>query len=127
MTALTSSSTETFRLSGPRAPLTVTPLRAMQNCFRQYPEVYGAELEDDEAPAEGQVASAAPGDEQPVSAAQIDASSTPDEKHARAHEVNAETKSQLAEKGELPESDELIPKSWHDTEAKNEAPEQTKN
>ncbi|RAH71846.1 coiled-coil-helix-coiled-coil-helix domain-containing protein [Aspergillus aculeatinus CBS 121060] len=116
-----------FSTEEPKGIDCIDKFQAMQNCFRQYPEVYGAELEDDEAPAEGQVAPAAPGDEQPVSAAQIDASSTPDEKHARAHKVNAETKSQLAEKGELPESNELIPKSWHDTEAKNEAPEQTKN
>ncbi|PYH48786.1 coiled-coil-helix-coiled-coil-helix domain-containing protein [Aspergillus saccharolyticus JOP 1030-1] len=115
-----------FSTEEPKGIDCIDKFQAMQNCFRQYPEVYGAELEDDEAPAEGQAASApATGDEQPVSAAQIDASSTSDEKHARAHEVNAATKSQLAEKGELAESEELVPKEWHNTEAKNNAPEQT--
>ncbi|RAL12813.1 coiled-coil-helix-coiled-coil-helix domain-containing protein [Aspergillus homomorphus CBS 101889] len=115
-----------FSTEEPKGIDCIDKFQAMQNCFRQYPEVYGAELEDDEVPAEGHTAPAASGDEQPVSAAQIDASSTPDEKHAHAKEVSAETKSQLAEKGELPESDELLPKAWHNTEAKNEAPEHQK-
>ncbi|PWY90750.1 intermembrane space protein [Aspergillus heteromorphus CBS 117.55] len=96
----------------------IDKFQAMQNCFREHPDVYGAELEDDEA------APAAPApessDELPLSAAEIDAASHPDEKHARAQAVNAETKQALAEAGELAESEALIPKAAHDAEEQNQ-------
>ncbi|KAE8378480.1 hypothetical protein BDV26DRAFT_261514 [Aspergillus bertholletiae] len=99
----------------------IEKFKGMQDCFRKYPEVYGAELEDDEegaptpAPApEGEAQDAAP------LATELDAASQPEEKRTRAKEVVAEVKSELSEKGELPESDELIPKAAHDTESKNE-------
>jgi intermembrane space import and assembly protein 40 len=105
----------------------------MQECFRRYPDVYGAELEDDdEADAAAATAAGIPEPEaseqqQPASpaisapAAEIDASSHPDEKRARAKDVHAQVKSEVAEKPEQPESEDLIPKAWHDTEAKNDA------
>ncbi|OGM50918.1 intermembrane space import and assembly protein 40 [Aspergillus bombycis] len=97
----------------------IEKFKGMQDCFRQYPEVYGAELEDDEegapAPApEGEAQNAAP------LATEVDAASHPEEKHARAKETTAQVKSELSEKGELPESDDLLPKASHDSENKNE-------
>ncbi|KAJ5517067.1 hypothetical protein N7527_008627 [Penicillium freii] len=78
------------------------------DCFRQYPEVYGAELEDDdETPAAPEV---------PPTTAEINAASQPEEKQARAKEVNA----QMKETGEHPDEDLLIPKAAHDTEEKNQ-------
>lgn len=100
----------------------LTFTRGMQDCFRAHPDVYGSELEDDEDDAN--VPAAPAGDDQgkpdePVRATQVDAASHPDEKRSRAKEV----KSQIAESPDLqteqPESDELIPKAWHDTEDKN--------
>ena len=88
----------------------------MQNCFRQHPDVYGAELEDDEAEAAPAPAVPETGDEQPVTAAQIDAASLPEEKRTQAQEIIAQTKQELAEKGELAESEVLVPKAAHDAE-----------
>lgn len=98
----------------------------MQDCFRKHPDIYGAELEEDEeaegtpAPATG----AAPSEQEP-SAAELDASSHPDEKRARAKEVQSQVKADTAEKGEQPEADALLPKVSHDTKEKNEEVQQT--
>lgn len=88
----------------------------MQDCFRLHPDVYGAELEDDEEAAAAAAAVPAPeaGDEQPVTAAQIEAASHPEEKRAHAQEINAQTKQELAEKGELAEAETLVHKAAHD-------------
>ncbi|CAG8116342.1 unnamed protein product [Penicillium olsonii] len=88
----------------------IEKFKAMQDCFRQYPEVYGAELEDDEE------APAAPADVPPT-AAEINEASLPEEKQARAREVNA----QMKQTGEHPDEDLLIPKAAHDTEEKNKS------
>ncbi|RHZ69908.1 Oxidoreductase [Aspergillus turcosus] len=111
----------------------IDKFKGMQECFRRYPDVYGAELEDDEE-ADAAAATAAGVSEpesseqqQPASpavsapAAEIDASSHPEEKRARSKDVHAQVKSEVAEKPEQPESEDLIPKAWHDTEAKNDA------
>lgn len=87
--------------------------RGMQDCFRQHPDVYGAELEDDEI-EEG----AAPSEQAP-SAAETDASSHPEEQRALAKEVNAQVKADIAEKGEQAEAEALVPKAAHDAEDKN--------
>ncbi|EAW11952.1 coiled-coil-helix-coiled-coil-helix domain-containing protein [Aspergillus clavatus NRRL 1] len=80
----------------------IEKFKGMQECFRRFPEVYGAELEDDDEAA----AAAAPpdGGEQPaspaveVTAVEVDAASLPEEKQARAKDVHAEVKSEIAEK-----------------------------
>ncbi|OOF90287.1 hypothetical protein ASPCADRAFT_212092 [Aspergillus carbonarius ITEM 5010] len=94
----------------------IDKFQGMQNCFRQHPDVYGAELEDDEAEAAPAPAVPETGDEQPVTAAQIDAASLPEEKRTQAQEIIAQTKQELAEKGELAESEVLVPKAAHDAE-----------
>jgi intermembrane space import and assembly protein 40 len=88
----------------------------MQDCFRQYPDVYGAELEDDDEP---QADAPAPS-EIPPTAAELDASSHPDDKHSRAKDVNEQMKAETAQVGENPEGESLIPKAAHDTEDMNQ-------
>ena len=82
----------------------------MQDCFRQHPDVYGAELEDDEE---------APSPEQPNAAAEATTSSTLDETRTRAKEARDQVKADVAEKGKHSESEALVPKSAHDAEEKN--------
>lgn len=86
----------------------------MQDCFRQYPDVYGAELEDDDEP------SVDPNAEQPP-ATQAEPSATPDEKRELAKQARDEVKSV----GEVAESDEVIPKAWHESEGEKKPEQQT--
>jgi intermembrane space import and assembly protein 40 len=107
----------------------------MQDCFRQHPEVYGAELEDDDepqsdapAPSEAPAISDAPASSEepatsefPPTAAELDASSHPTEKQTRAKDVSAQMKNETVAAGENVEGESLIPKAAHDTEEKNQA------
>ncbi|KAL4927265.1 coiled-coil-helix-coiled-coil-helix domain-containing protein [Aspergillus undulatus] len=100
----------------------IDKFKAMQDCFRAHPDVYGAELEDDdEAPA------AAPSEPAPVDAAgqplaaQVDASVPPAEKREHALEARDQAKST----SELPETDEVIPKAWHESESEKKPEQQT--
>lgn len=79
----------------------------MQDCFRQYPEVYGAELEDDEVEG-GAPVQAPPTGEQ-------EAPSTPEEKPAQSQEVIGDVKA-------IPqvEADSLVPKASHDDDEKSQ-------
>lgn len=89
----------------------------MQDCFRQYPDVYGAELEDDEPePAEGEPA---PSAAEP--AEQTEPSSLADDAHAQAKEAHDQLKAEVAEKGDYAESEELVPKAHHSAEDKGTA------
>lgn len=92
----------------------------MQDCFRAHPDVYGAELEDDE-PSDNP---SAPSNDEVAAAAQVDASSSsshPDDKHTRAKEVKTEVATASEQQGEQQtEGDQLIPKAWHDQENKTE-------
>ena len=89
----------------------------MQDCFRKYPEVYSAELDDDD---ESSTAPEPPA-EQPL-ATEMDASSTPDEKHVRAKAAHDEVKSTNAE---VAESDQVVPKAWHESPTEEGAGKQT--
>jgi len=72
----------------------------MQDCFRQHPDVYGAELEDDEIEG-GAPAQAPPAGEQEVLP-------TSDEEPAQSQEGTGEVKA-------IPqvEADSLVPKASH--------------
>ena len=97
----------------------LTSNRGMQDCFRAHPDVYGAELEDDE-PVENP---SAPSNDEVAAAAQVDASSSshPDDKHTRAKEVKTEVAAASEQQDEQQaEGDQLIPKAWHDQENKAE-------
>lgn len=102
----------------------------MQDCFRQYPEIYGSELEDDDAPEQQQQQQQLQGEHpstgEVATAAQIDAASHPNEKHSRAKQAKADVSSATAREGEQAESDELIPKAWHDTNQKSQNEGETK-
>ncbi|RJE17972.1 hypothetical protein PHISCL_09687, partial [Aspergillus sclerotialis] len=103
-----------FSKEEPKGMDCIEKFKGMQDCFRQHPDVYGPELEDDEdAPADG-----ARSDEA-VPAAQIDAASHPEEKRSQAKEVKSQMKASADSDDEQPESDALLPKAWHDTEDKN--------
>ncbi|KAJ5918658.1 hypothetical protein N7466_010650 [Penicillium verhagenii] len=73
----------------------IDKFKAMQDCFRQHPDIYGAELEDDEVEGDAPA--------QPPSAGEQEVSSTP--------EVKAITEV---------DADSLVPKASHDDEQKNE-------
>lgn len=91
--------------------------RGMQDCFRLHPDVYGSELDDDDEDEGAPVPAEA--SESPPAAADIDAASNPDEKRSRAKEVKTQMRASADSQGEQPESDELLPKAWHDTEEQN--------
>ncbi|KAJ5360065.1 hypothetical protein N7517_009256 [Penicillium concentricum] len=107
----------------------VEKFKGMQDCFRQHPEVYGAELEDDDepqsdapAPSDAPASSEAPAtSELPTTAAEVDASSHPVEKQTRAKDVSTQMKNETVTAGENIEGDSLIPKAAHDTQEKNQA------
>ncbi|KAJ5100306.1 hypothetical protein N7456_006358 [Penicillium angulare] len=90
----------------------IEKFKDMQDCFRQYPDVYGAELEDDEpAGPEGDAPAPAPASPEQSSPA-----------------TEQKTPAQPIEQG-IPaaatEGDVLVPKAAHDAEQKNEQVEKT--
>ena len=108
----------------------------MQDCFRQHPDVYGAELEDDEnEPRPGDAASPVTlepsGSEgsSPPSLADMDSpdvkaekvsGSTPDRPEVvqgKRERAQAATQQVAAEHGITSESSEMVPKAWHDSTA----------
>lgn len=82
----------------------------MQNCFRQHPDVYGAELEDDE-PEGAAPPQDAPAEQPSEQSAPVveEAAPVSEEKSAAAEESAA-----LA----AVEADVLVPKAAHDAEEK---------
>ncbi|KAJ5775878.1 uncharacterized protein N7511_000889 [Penicillium nucicola] len=88
----------------------IDKFKAMQDCFRQYPEVYGAELEDDDEPQSDAPASS----EQPPAAADVEATPQTDEKETHANEIDTQAKAMPAA-----EVDTLVPKAAFDAEEKN--------
>ncbi|KAL5000943.1 mitochondrial intermembrane space import and assembly protein 40 [Aspergillus recurvatus] len=96
----------------------IDKFKAMQDCFRAHPDVYGAELDDDE---EAGAEAGAAGAEQPL-AVEVDASVPPAEKHEQAKEVRNQVKSAA---GEVAESEEIVPKAWHESEAEKTPEQQT--
>ncbi|KAL4941918.1 hypothetical protein BDV06DRAFT_193404 [Aspergillus oleicola] len=102
----------------------IDKFKAMQDCFRAHPDVYGAELEDDDEVAAAAATSEpavtdAPG--QPL-AAQVDASVPPADKRERALEARDQVKSAA---GEVPEADQVVPKAWHESEGEKKPEQQT--
>lgn len=107
--------------------------RGMQDCFRRYPEVYGAELEDDEDDVtadEGQTAMASNASAEPTPAAPrpekvadhkpLDDPSPEHELQARKERAKVAAEQVKKEHEPESESDSVIPKAWHDTESANE-------
>ncbi|KAJ5562348.1 hypothetical protein N7535_003200 [Penicillium sp. DV-2018c] len=118
----------------------IDKFKNMQDCFRQYPDVYGAELEDDDEPQSDAQSDApapapapqsdAPKPEIPTPAEPephhpdmvLDASNKPTENQTSAEETNAQVKAEaIADSNNNAEGDTLVPKAAHDTEEKNQA------
>jgi mitochondrial intermembrane space import and assembly protein 40 len=112
----------------------------MQDCFRQYPDVYGAELEDDddEEMAEGaapqetaqqptahategeQAASPAPAkvedaDNRPAKVSDRKPSQEASPDSSTVGNAKAATEQVKSHNEPLSEADEVIPKAWHDS------------
>ncbi|KAL4957224.1 hypothetical protein BDW69DRAFT_156930 [Aspergillus filifer] len=100
----------------------IDKFKGMQDCFRAHPDVYGAELEDDDE------AAAAPSEPAPTDvpdqplAAQVDASVPPADKREHALEARDQVKSAAVE---VPEADEVVPKAWHESESEKKPEQQT--
>ncbi|KAJ5263619.1 hypothetical protein N7478_011224 [Penicillium angulare] len=90
----------------------IEKFKDMQDCFRQHPDVYGAELEDDEEAG-------------PEGAPPTPAPASPEQSSPASEQ---ETPAQPIEQG-IPaaadEGDVLVPKAAHDAEQKNEQIEKT--
>jgi len=100
----------------PKGVECIEHFKTMQNCFREHPDVYGNELDDDDAPpaedVQGQPAPHeinAPQDSSPTAPASGTA------KQAEEERVSAATEQVRQDHGPVSESDEAVPKAWHDT------------
>jgi len=107
----------------------------MQNCFREHPDVYGSELEDDEASApeaapEDGTSPPTTSETSAVAQPQTPARGGPTENfvntkpHQQAKDQDTHGKRERAQEATeqvkqdhdpLSESEELVPKAWHDS------------
>ena len=103
-----------FSKDEPKGIDCIDKFKGMQDCFREHPDVYGAELEDDEAPQDGAEApvegQAVPEGAEKVSKPQGRDS---DEVVAGKQERSSQAAQQVKQTEALSESDELVPKAWH--------------
>lgn len=119
-----------FSKEEPKGVDCIDKFKGMQNCFREHPDIYGGELDDesDEAGAveqeEGRPVSVAR-DPAPQAAvdAQVGTSVAGDgantAKKQEQERVKAATE-QVRGQAPVDESDEVVPKAWHDTRSANE-------
>jgi len=112
-----------FSKDEPKGVDCIEHFKAMQDCFREHPDIYGAELDDDDleqAQANEDVAAARQaeqangaheGGEKVSKPYDQDSQSTVDGRTERAVAATQQVK-----EDHLPtsESEELVPKSWHD-------------
>ena len=99
----------------------------MQNCFREHPDIYGAELDDDEEPelevegsshesatASGVEPSASPAGHQGEKVSDGAGSSDAVQgKRERSQAASAQVKSDFGE--QTSETKEIVPKAWHES------------
>lgn len=102
--------------------------RTMQNCFREHPDIYGSELEDDDAPLEGDAPSPAPSPESGDGSIPLAATSAvPETQSSSANPSTSRSGSSDTERAQVAkrqvesdhseltsESDDLVPKAAHD-------------
>ncbi|KAL1305314.1 hypothetical protein AAFC00_002216 [Neodothiora populina] len=102
----------------------IDKFKNMQNCFREHPDIYGAEIDDDEAPEDEAPAPEGAendGAAQPAAAVArgekvADGPSHPDEAQGKTERAQAALKQVKAEHGEpISETDEIVPKAWHES------------
>lgn len=110
----------------------IDKFKGMQECFRKYPEVYGAELEDDEGEEDVEGAPVAVPSEGgvPVKVNKEVAEATPvttpapeptkgQGKAEKTERAKAATEQVKKEQEPLSEVDDAVPKAWHDTRDPN--------
>lgn len=117
-----------FSQEEPKGVDCIEHFKTMQNCFREHPDVYGAELDDDEEGA----AEALEGETAPVPS---DAAPQPNLARTEAAPLANNTSTQPSPSTSIPSaatavkapqdgdstaksdesSDELVPKAWHDS------------
>lgn len=96
--------------------------RGMQDCFREHPDVYGSELEDDEEDHDDVPSPDSTSAAQSVSSTSKPSSHSPDAKASPSGEdeaaetARAKAASKQVHEQHEPESEteDLVPKSWHD-------------
>ena len=132
-TALIDSSERTRRLPG-HSCILLTTYRGMQECFREHPDVYGAELNDEEADLPLDAETETPDESDPTQnatpalAVPLDSSSSPPESSppppprseesdhlgTQTQRAKAATEQVAKDHGIQDESEELVPKAAHD-------------
>lgn len=122
-----------FSKEEPKGVDCIEHFKAMQDCFREHPDIYGAELDDVDAdempPAEGEPVPATPRDAAVVapheggekvsrpSATSAEAQA----KTERAVAAGQQVKRDHGAREGMSESEEAVPKAWHDTTDANTA------
>lgn len=94
----------------------------MQDCFREHPDVYGAEFEDDEEGAESEDAPApvsVDGGEVPAAAISAPLEPAPAQPSPSTSSPRAGGDTQRVSSGSADEGDELVPKAAHDATGAN--------
>lgn len=125
-----------FSKEEPKGVDCIENFKAMQNCFREHPDIYGSELEDDEeAEMEGQgdaatAAAMQPADEGPAKSAESSEGrarlgetkqsqamdSTPSASSTQAQSSSSSSKGELQQKLRAEALEETpMPKQWHDS------------
>lgn len=93
----------------PKGVECIEHFKTMQNCFREHPEIYGSEMDEEEVDAQldaqGQQTAAA--SEAPPAQQGTVAES---ESRSRVQAASEQVKQQ----GPMDETDEMVPKAWHD-------------
>ncbi|KAF2502374.1 hypothetical protein BU16DRAFT_521112 [Lophium mytilinum] len=117
-----------FSTDEPKGMDCIDKFKGMQDCFRAHPDIYGAELEEEESEAGLDVASpddATPptsenpeSDTEAVPQAHIESSLT-DEVLAKRDEIKAAA-DKVKKEEPVSEANELVPRAWHDTQSDNE-------
>lgn len=96
--------------------LLISCYRGMQDCFRQHPEIYGSELEEEEVDRqlEEEVA------EQRAKEASYPSKATPPSDEANKASGKSPVTASLDDTPQKQDGDELlVPKVWHDTSQSN--------
>lgn len=142
-----------FSKAEPKGMDCIDNFKSMQDCFRQYPEVYGGEYEDGESPEDDDLSYSNPEvdepsipppldpslpmpavdqpsvplytsktsvDKAPLSPLASDSQATSPSSSMSDHTGTGARASSRTTEEPVSESEELVPKAWHDTNAPNE-------
>ncbi|KAF2768295.1 mitochondrial intermembrane space import and assembly protein 40 [Teratosphaeria nubilosa] len=101
-----------FSKEEPKGVDCIEHFKTMQNCFREHPELYGSEL-DEEAGSEASVPASTP--DVALQSAATPASAKPAMTPAEKQRVEAATAQMKHDHVETSESERLVPKAWHDS------------